>query len=228
MPQYGEPQYGAPSNNVPFFLTLLVDSQPPAYREFRDFLERLLLPSAEDLAAVNDTIDLLDTYVLPESAPEEWINWMLAEWFGWHLIPEGYPLARRRRLLANLHLHYKRRYTLVGIRDLLKEFGIIAQVYDKPLFVGGYYGSFGSRWPLNVRVRILGYEPFESPQRTYVAGYYGGAYAYRTKQILTEKFVMNLVRWERSAGVQFLVEWVSARQSVFNEAFIPDDDEIVP
>lgn len=224
------PGYVESFDNTDFFKNQLVESLPPNYRpeQYRDFLERFLLPSAEDLSRVNQTFDLLDQYVDPANAPEEWINWMLAEWWGWTLIPDGYPLERKRRLLGNLYHHYERRYTLRGIRELLKEFGIFSEVYDRRPFVGGYYGSFGSVMPLSVRVRVLGYEPFSSPQRTYTGGYWGGVYAHTTRQIITEDFVMSLIHWSRAAGVQFLVEWRMASFKLAQTDSIIDDDQVTP
>lgn len=217
-------------DNTEFFKQYLVETQPSNYvtEDNRDFLGRLLLPSAEDFAWVNQTYDLLDTYIDPANAPEQWLDWMLTEWWGWTLIPDGYPLARKRRLLKNLYRHYERRYTCRGIRELLKEFGIVAEVYDRRPFVGGYYGSYGSVMPLRVRVRILNYEPFFSPQRTYVGGYWGGVYAHTTRQIITEPFVLALIRWSRAAGVSFLVEWRMGSAKLAQTDTIIDDDSAVP
>jgi phage tail-like protein len=231
MPIYGEPLYGEGADNTDYFLGLLVETQPPPYRpeEYRDFLGRFLLPSAEDLSRVNQAFDLLDTFVYPESAPEEWVEWMLAEWWGWTLIPQGYPLARKRRLLSNLHRHYKRRYTVTGIRELLREFGIVAEVYDRPLFVRGFTGSRGSQWPLKVRVFIHGYEAFFFPQRVFIGNFVGGhgLTAAKTRQMITEQFVLELVRWSRAAGAEFLVEWKTGRQALVRDAAINDDDEVM-
>ncbi|MBI3654084.1 MAG: hypothetical protein HY231_23890 [Acidobacteria bacterium] len=231
MPLYGELLYSEGGDNTAFFLKRLVESLPAPYRppETRDFLERFLQPSAEDLARVNQTIDLLDAYVLPESAPEEWVSWMLTEWMGWTLVPDGYPLSRKRRLLRNLYLHYERRYTVRGVRELLREFGIVAQVYDRPIYTGGYYGTYGSRAPLRVRVRVLYYEPFSSPRRVYTGGYIGGrgTYAYTTPQIITDQFVMDLIHWSRAAGVEYLVEFVTNSQQFLLTDTINDDDEII-
>jgi phage tail-like protein len=231
MPIYGETLYGEGSDNTDFFLSLLVESLPPPYRpeQYRDFLERFLLPSAEDLSRVNQSFDLLDRFVYPESAPEEWIDWMLAEWWGWTLIPNGYPLARKRRLLSNLYHHYERRYTVRGVRELLREFGIIADVYDRPLSVGGFVGSRGSQWPLKVRVFIHGYEAFFFPLRVFIGGFLGGhgLTASRTRQMITEQFVLDLIRWSRAAGAEYLVDWKAGRQALVQDAPINDDDEVI-
>jgi phage tail-like protein len=231
MSLYGEQLYSAGQDNTTFFLKRLVESLPPPYRpaEFRDFLERFLQPSAEDVNNANAILDALNQYVTPESAPEEWVNWILTEWFGWTLIPDGYPLSRKRQLLRNLYLHYERRYTVRGVRELLGEFGVVAEVYDRPIYVGGYYGSFGSRAPLHARVRVLYYEPFYFPRRAYTGGYIGGrgTYAYTTPQVITEQFVMDLIHWSRAAGVSYLVEFVTSSQQFLLTDTINDDDEII-
>lgn len=230
VPIFGEVLYGETQDNTAYFLSLLVDALPPNYRpaEYREFIGRILQPSAEDLSLVNQTYDLLDTFVYPESAPEEWVDWMLLEWWGWRLIPDGYPFARKRQLLSNLHLHYKRRYTIAGIEGLLAEFGIVSEATDRRPFVGGYYGTIGTEhFPLNVRVRILGYEAFLFPQKVYVGGFYHGTYAYTTQQIITEDFVMALLNWSRAAGARFFVEWRVSTQEFENHDFIMDDDEII-
>jgi phage tail-like protein len=229
---YGEPLYSEGADNTAFFLKRLVESMPPAYRppETRDFLERFLLPSAEDLNRVNGTIDVLDTYVLPESAPEEWVDWMLTEWLGWSLIPDGYPLHRKRRLLRNLHAHYKRRYTVgrntaksyvtipeqladpesgEGLKLLLREFGIVAEVFDRPLYVGSYLSEVGVGGPLDCVVRVHYYEPWESPLDTFLGGYLGNIYAYRTTPLITNAFVASLCEWSRPGGVRMVIHFMT-------------------
>jgi hypothetical protein len=245
MPQYGEPLYGESIYGPMYgqfdvnaggidYLKRVVDSLPWPYRppEVRDFLERVYRPSAEDLARVNWFFDLLYTLVDPYTAPEEWIDWILIEWLGWKLIPEGYPLERKRRFLANLHAHYKRRYTTgrntsksyatledrlkdpasgEGIKLLLREFGIFAEVYDQPMFWGGFWKQHGAaNTPLNVRVRVFGYEAFYHPVRTTVGSFWGpGCFYHKNKNVITQPFVMALINWSRAAGVRFLVEWVT-------------------
>ncbi len=218
---FGQPLYAEGDNNTEFFLERLVESLPPAYRppETEDFLRRFLLPSAEDLAYVNRVFDLLDTYVYPESAPEEWVRWMLTEWMGWTLIPDGYPVGTTdgsgaltrglRRLLKNLHLHYKRRYTCVGIRELLREFGVHADVIDRRLFVRGFLGKRGVSKPLTTWIRVKYVEPFETPRRTHVRGWVGHTSVYRTGLIVTRPFIEALCEWSRPAGTNQLVDFVA-------------------
>ncbi len=238
MSLYGEALYRVGELNTDFFLQRLIRTQPPPYvtPENRDFLERFLLPTAEDLGRINQVLDLLDTYFYPESAPEEWLDWLIIEVMGWKLIPEGYPVARKRRLLKNIHAHYKRRFTVgrnpnktyvtdengtaldkqlndaesgAGIRLLLREFGVVAMVIDRPLYVGSYVGQWGISSPLQSWIRILYFEPWETPRNTFVGNYVGFTYAYKTKPLVTKDFVRALLEWSRPAGTVQLVEWVT-------------------
>src|ERR1044072_404805 len=209
MSLYGETLYRVGELNTDFFLQRLINSQPPPYvtPENRDFFERFLLPTAEDLGRINQVLDLLDTYFYPESCPEEWLDWLIIEWMGWKLIPEGYPVARIRRLLKNLHAHYKRRFTCrpnkaksyttdenstalekklydlesgEGIQLLLREFGFVAEVIDRPIYVGGYVGTRGITSPLNVWIRVQYFEPWEQARNTFIRGYLSHTYVYKT------------------------------------------------
>jgi hypothetical protein len=215
------------------FLREKVDALPAPYLVYREFWERMFLPSAEYLAFVYSFWKNLYTYLTPATAPEEWVDWMLTEWMGWTLIPDGYPLSRKRRLLENLASYYKTRSTPRGIEALLREFGIVANVYDRPMYWGSYYGDYGVEpWPLHVRIRIKGYEPFFSPKRTYWGGYLGGDYYHEVTQILTDEFVVALCRWSRAAGTRMLIEWVTRARNLFvgdetdNEDLVSDSEPV--
>ncbi len=201
---------------------------PPEHKtpDNLDLLERLITLLAEELADTDYLLNRFDTFFIPETTPEEFLFWIIKEFFGWVLIPEGYPIARSRRLLKNLAVHYIRRYALRGVQGILSEFGIFNEVYDRPPFVGGFYGSRGSRHPLNVRVIVQGYEALIKPQRVTVGNFWGGTWAYTTPQIITKDFVMALIRWSRAAGVKFLVEWRVNNVKPQNVQIIGDDDEV--
>lgn len=257
MTLYGESLYSEGQDNTSFFLKRLVESMPPPYRpaETREFLEQFLLPSAEDLNAVNSVLDVLDTYALAQSAPENWLNWILIEWMGWTLIPDGYPVTRKRRLLANLHAHYKRRYTVgrntsnsyetddnstaiekqladpasgEGLRLLLREFGIVADVYDRPLYWGSYYGEWGVCPQLNVLVRVHYYEPWESPQNNYFGNFWGYTFLYRTTPIITNRFVAALCEWSRPAAVQTTIHFITQGVELRLDANLYDEPILLP
>jgi hypothetical protein len=177
------------------FLNRLMECLPPNYRppENQDFLRRLFLPNAENLARMHTVFDHLFEYLDPFAAPIDWVKWITTEWMGWTLIPDGYPEARQRKLLAHLladldnsgiGYHYQHRYSIAGIRNLLLEFGVHAIVTDAPMYCGGYLGwdNSGSIFPamvgaspnpLSVRVIVQYYDPSENDQNTYVGGYPG-------------------------------------------------------
>lgn len=234
------------------FLKEQVESMPPAYRiDFRNFVERLFLPSAEYLAFVYSTWITLYQFLQPRTAPTEWLDWLLTEVMGWTLIPTGYPEEfpvssepavlniGKRRLLQNLHAHYKRRGTVwrstktyatfddrlrdpesgAGIEMLLREFGIHAQVTDAPLYYeGGYYGEYGSEWPLQARIVVLYFEPWETATESFADDYYGNGYLHESPVIVTRDFVVDLAHWSRCAGTIIRVEFEVAQVLDENEA----------
>lgn len=215
-PRYGELIYGGDiASKLAFFRKYIVDCIPPAYilPEFRDFCERLLLPTAEDIAFFNDVFERIPDFIDPSSAPESWVDWMIGEWWGFRLIPPGLPLASdhggpsKRRLLSNLHLHYKRRYTKAGLIGLLAEFGIISDVADETAFVGSFVGDFAVSGPLSVWVRSIYYAPWEQKPSVFV-GTFVGDFLEETTCPITHSFVEDLCEWNRPAGVIQVVEHV--------------------
>lgn len=227
------------------FRQKLLESLPPTYRETPDLLNRLLLPSAEYLAWSYDTWRTLFEKLTPRTAPSDWLDWLLTEVMGWTLIPPGYPeeiasdepppldftpplRIGKRRLLQNLHAHYKRRGTVwrsansyenlslqlsdpasaAGIEMLLLEFGVHAQVTDSPLYPDSdYYGGYGSEWPLQARVVVLWLEPWEVGTESFADDYWGGAYAHETPLIVTREFVRDLVEWSRTGSTLIHIEF---------------------
>jgi hypothetical protein len=214
--RYGELIYGGDiDSKLAFFQKYIVGCFPPAYilPEFRDFWERFLYCAAQDLAFFNDVFDRLPDFINASSAPEGWVDWMIGEWWGFRLIPPRLPLASdhggpsRRRLLSNLHLHYKRRYTKAGLIGLLAEFGIISDVIDEPAFVGSFVGDFAVSGPLSVWVRSIYYAPWDPPPAVFV-GTFVGDFLEETTCPISHKFVEDLCEWNRPAGVTQAVEHV--------------------
>lgn len=199
--------------------------------EYKDFVSRLILQDAEYDAFVYNFWKTLYTYIDPATAPEEWVRWILTEWMGWKLIPAGYPLARLRRLLANLHAHYKRAGTVwpsaavydsitgrladpesgAGILLLLREFGIHGVVTDSPIYPDAdYYGSYGSEQPLKARVVVQYIEPWETGSASFVGDYYDVTFPHESPVIVDIEFVVSLVEWSRPAATLIRTEFVTA------------------
>ncbi|MGH9765212.1 MAG: hypothetical protein ACREDR_19800 [Blastocatellia bacterium] len=178
--------------------------------EWSDFWSRFLQLVSDELGAVDQLLTYLDNLFGPDTAPEPFIDLMIQQWFGWTLIPDGYPLLRKRQLLANLAGHYQRRNTPEGIRLLLAEFGVNAVVTDRPIYWdgGSYYGQYMvSDGPLQVRVVIRWLESWDHPQGVFIGDYLDYVTLYDVKFIVTEDFIMRLVAWERVGGTQITVQW---------------------
>ena len=244
-PQFNQPQPAGPGPYPVDFLDQLIRCLPANYVDRGpggnlDFLQRLLTPNAEDLTQWHSVFDRLYTYLDPFACPLDWLQWITTEWFGWTLIPDNYPEARQRKLLAHLAadmdgsgigFHYQNRGTVTGVRNLLLEFGVHAIVTDQPPYAGAYLGSDfpgsvypamqGSDWPLGVRVVVQYYEPAEQDVNLFSGGYLGAlgaspgnVYLKQPAALVNDEFVVKLVEWERAAGVKAVIEWrTSAYQS---------------
>ncbi len=94
---------------------------PSVYRDdarSADFLDRFLSIADATRATVEETIDDVPAYLDPWAAPaepdEDFLGW-LATWVGVSF-ERKWPVARRRRFLANAHTLFKLRGTVEGIR----------------------------------------------------------------------------------------------------------------
>jgi phage tail-like protein len=70
------------------------------------------------LAPVFLTLDCLDAYVAPGLAPEDFLPW-LASWVGTTLV-EGWPVERKRRVVADAATRHRDRGTRRGLRAHLE------------------------------------------------------------------------------------------------------------
>jgi hypothetical protein len=218
--------------DLDFFIQRFVGSFPVNYSQnanprysnptsatgtYLDFWQRFFTPHATDLFNKYTVYQALYTYFYPSSTPLSWLQWLIVEWWGWRLIPAGYPIARQRQLLADLWLHYQRRNTVLGIYGLLAEFGVHAIVTDDYLYYHGYYDQPGTGGPLVCFVEVLYMDSWDSGSDCFAGEYYEYTYYYTPITIVDENFIMQLLTWERVAGVQFIVEWkVAERRPVID------------
>ncbi|HWM04696.1 MAG TPA: phage tail protein, partial [Actinophytocola sp.] len=86
---------------------------PAVYQE-DPFTERFVGGFDDVLAPVLATVDCLVDYFDPYLAPEDFLEW-LASWVGIEL-EEGWPLERRRAVVATAVEMYRMRGTVAGLR----------------------------------------------------------------------------------------------------------------
>lgn len=174
----------------------------------REVIRALVNSLARSLAKTDRILTLLDTLFYPQTAPENFLRWILAEWFGWTLVPVGYPLGRMRQLLQNLSLHYERRNTVTGLRMLLEEFGVRCEISDMPVFIGDPVMTWGFAGPLTTWVKVLSVEPFEDGGESFIGGFIGDITPYGTTSIITGDFIAALCDWWRCGGTITEIELV--------------------
>lgn len=90
---------------------------PAVYQEDQ-FTERFVGGFDDVLAPILATLDSLVDYFDPHLAPEDFLEW-LASWVGIEM-EEGWPIERRRAVLASAVEMYRMRGTVAGLRANLQ------------------------------------------------------------------------------------------------------------
>ena len=85
----------------------------PAVLQDDEFCRRLVGALDEALAPAIGALDCLDTYLDPQLAPEDFVDW-LAGWVGL-VVDENWPEERRRQLVQEAVGLYRRRGTVEGL-----------------------------------------------------------------------------------------------------------------
>lgn len=94
-----------------------------------EFLGRFLLIFESLLAPVIWTIDNLDMYFSPETAPAEWLRW-IGSWFDILIVPD-LPEERQREILRQIGWLFMRRGTKAGLERLLElYFGVMPEIIE--------------------------------------------------------------------------------------------------
>lgn len=94
-----------------------------------EFLGRFLLIFESLLAPVIWTIDSLDLYFSPETAPPEWLRW-IGSWFDILIVPD-LPEDRQREIVRQIGWLFLRRGTKAGLERLLElYFGVIPEIIE--------------------------------------------------------------------------------------------------
>jgi phage tail-like protein len=101
----------------------------PAIYSDDEFLGRFLLIFESLLAPVVWTIDNLDLYFSPETAPAEWLRW-IGSWFDILIVPD-LPEERQREILRQIGWLFLRRGTKAGLERLLElYFGVMPEIIE--------------------------------------------------------------------------------------------------
>ncbi|HET7523291.1 MAG TPA: phage tail protein, partial [Acidimicrobiales bacterium] len=90
-----------------------IGEQLPAAFQEDEFCQRMMVAFDEVLAPIFTTLDCIDTYLDPQLAPPDFVEW-LASWVGVD-IDETWTLERRRQLIQEAVVLYRIRGTAAGI-----------------------------------------------------------------------------------------------------------------
>jgi phage tail-like protein len=103
-------------------------SLPALYQE-DDFSQRFVSAFDEVLAPIFCTLDNLDAYLDPMTAPPDFVEW-LAEWVGLAL-DENWPLEQQRSLVASAGELYRYRGTVRGLQSHVELYtGVSTEIVD--------------------------------------------------------------------------------------------------
>lgn len=97
--------------------TPIIEMLPAVYQE-DPFTERFVGGFDDVMAPILATLDCLPDYFDPYLAPEDFLEWM-ASWVGIEL-EEGWPIERRRAVVATAVEMYRMRGTVGGLRANLQ------------------------------------------------------------------------------------------------------------
>ncbi len=94
-----------------------------------EFMGRYLLILESLFSPIMWLVDNFDMYLSPETAPEEWLQWM-ASWFDIELL-QHIPQERQRELVGQIGWLFLRRGTRVGLERLLElYFGVTPEIIE--------------------------------------------------------------------------------------------------
>lgn len=190
----------------------LYDHLPARFR--RDdqdlLLRRYLQIFGDTLDAWDGKFDSFYTSIAPATATLEWITFWLQVLFGWSWFPWWFTLADKRRVYGNFAKHLARRGTRRGIELFLKDFGILARVHTRAQAWGeGVYGEqvFSITQPLYLIIEILQVDTPMMDASYLEEGCWGEAIYTVPKAPITEKEILELVRYQQPHAQQINVVW---------------------
>ena len=190
----------------------LYEHLPARYRrEDKDlFLKRFLQFFGETLDSYDGKFDAFYQSIDSDTAPAAWIEFWLDVLFGWSWFPVWYSLTDKRRLYGNFARHLARRGTARGIELFLREFGIVARVHTRAVTWGEFvWGetSFSITKPLFLIIEILHLVTPPADQSFYGEGAWGEAFYTVPTRPLTERELIDLVRYQQPNAQSITVAW---------------------
>ncbi len=106
-----------------------IGAELPAALQEDEFCQRMMSAFDEVLAPLFSTLDCFDSYLDPDLAPYDFVDWM-ASWVGVD-IDETWTLERRRRLIEDAVLLYRTRGTAAGLAAHINLYaGVTPEIQD--------------------------------------------------------------------------------------------------
>jgi phage tail-like protein len=174
-------------------------------------LKRFLSFFGETLDAWDAIFENFFEQIAPGTASEEFIKWWLYALFDWSWFPHWFALADLRQLYANIGRHYARRGTARGIELWLRDFGITARVWSRPLIWGEFlWGetAYGVNEPLHLIIEILAVQDRVNLDAVlYGESLYGEGLMFDSEPTLTDAEIIGLIRFMQPVSQEIVWGW---------------------
>lgn len=193
-------------------LEYLYQNLPARYRrEDNDlFLKRFLQFFGDTLDGWDDKYGTFFENINPDTAPADWIEFWLEALFGWSWFPWWFTITEKRRLYGNFAQHLARRGTRRGIELWLLDFGIVAKVHTRALPYGEFVwgeSSFVITQPLRLVIEVLFLQSSSQDLHAIGEGAWGEAYYVEPKPLLTEREILDLIRFAQPHAQEIVVTY---------------------
>jgi phage tail-like protein len=174
------------------------------------FLKRFLQWFGEEMDGADLKFDTFDEKINADTAPEEYLDWWLYSLFGWTFFPTWFTVGRKRDFYKSITVHYARRGTERGIRELLAAFGVTAYVQTRPLIWGDFvWGEplVSINAPLGISVSILPRVDAVNEELSYWGEFiWGESVLASPSEQLQQVDVDALLRFEQPLATVIMVE----------------------
>lgn len=199
----------------------IIENLPSRYRRSDEtlLLRRILSHFGGKLDSYDEAFESFADSINAETASPDWIAFWLKVLFGWGWFPSWFTTADKRRLYGNFGRHLARRGTARGIELFLRDFGIVAKVYKRPVIWGEFvWGepSFSITKPLHFIVEIIRIETPNLDACFWGESVYGESFYAAPVKPVSERDIIALLKFQQPLAQEITVFWRAKHTTAIN------------